>query len=210
MRARETRARFKSARHVACLVCLYMLSIPVRAQAAKDPIGINPDYASPTPETPAGAKVDSASLVENANQWNGRIIAFTGEAIGERMVRGEMAWIHLNDDPYMEKRIEEGTGLKGYNSGHAIWVPADLTRRIRHFGDYKHQGDIVEVKGTFHAACREHGGDMDIHAASLEVPRAGRAVAQEVDLLRAAVAGALLLAAGLLLWFRGLASRRRI
>ncbi len=34
------------------------------------------------------------------SDWDGRIVGFTGEAIGEAMRRGTMAWIHLNDDAY--------------------------------------------------------------------------------------------------------------
>jgi hypothetical protein len=41
------------------------------------------------------------------------------------------------------------------------------------YGDYRHQGDIVRISGVFHAACPEHGGDMDIHATDLSVVRAG-------------------------------------
>jgi hypothetical protein len=36
-------------------------------------------------------------------------------------------------------------------------------------GDYRHKGDMVEVMGVFNRACREHGGDLDIHAESIRV-----------------------------------------
>lgn len=112
--------------------------------------------------------------------WNGKTVTFHGEAIGEVMVRGDYAWIHLNDDAYMEKNVEEGATLAGYNSGMAIWVPAELTKQIDTYGDYKHEGTIVEITGVFNAACKEHGGDMDIHATSLRIIRPGHLVVDPI------------------------------
>jgi len=96
------------------------------------------------------------------------------------MVRGDMAWIHVNDDPYYLENVEEGAQLGGYNSGMAIWLPASETDAITYFGDYKHEGDIVEVEGVFNAACGEHGGDMDIHATTLTVIQPGHEVVDEI------------------------------
>ncbi len=182
----------------------------VRGQMLGHSIGINPEYASPTNETPPGVEVNSASLVENANVWNGRTVTFTGEAIGESMIREKMAWVHLNDDAYMQKNIEEGGKFEGYNSGHAIWMPADMAQRILTFGDYKHKGDIIKVTGTFNAACTEHGGDMDIHASSLQAVKPGRHVEHRPDNKRIVLAAGLFLLAGLLYACRRTAERRRI
>jgi hypothetical protein len=191
-------------------ILLSLLSGVAQSQAPGNRIGINPEYAFPTKDTPAGVEVKSASLVENANLWNGRMITFKGEAIGECMVRGKMAWIHLNDDAYMEKNIEEGAALGGYNSGHAVWVSAEMARKIRFFGDFKHDGDIVKVAGVFNAACREHGGDMDIHASSMEILRVGYPVPHIVNKHRALVAVLLFFFAGGFYGVRRIAERRRI
>ena len=169
---------------------------------------LNPDYAYPSQETPEKAEVNSASLVENANLWNGRVITFTGEAIGEAMVRGKMAWIHLNDDAYMWKNIEEGAKLGGYNSGHAVWVSNYLSEKIRYFGDFKHEGDVVKITGNFYAACPEHGGDMDIHATTLEIVKIGHPVHHPLNITRAIIAG-FLLAVALVLYRLRIVSKRR-
>jgi len=138
----------------------------------------------------------SGTLVNKPKLYNGKRVTFTGEAIGEVMVRGGYAWVHLNDDAYMERNVEEGAPLKGYNSGMAIWVPADLTKQIDTYGDYKHEGSIVRISGTFNAACKEHGGDMDIHADTLTVIRAGHPVSDPVPPWKAGVAVLLVAAAG--------------
>jgi hypothetical protein len=152
----------------------------------------------------------SVQLVENSSQWNGRRILFIGEAIGERQVRVSGAWIHLNDDAYMWKNIEEGAKLGGFNSGQAIWVSAGLAFHIRFFGDYKTEGDIVEVTGIFNATCPEHGGDMDIHATELRIVREGHRVAHIPNSKRLTFGCILLLLSTLLYFLRLIARRRRI
>jgi len=127
-------------------------------------------------DNPEGSpnKPTSAELVDAPKAWDDKTVTFTGEAIGEAMVRGDKAWIHLNDDAYYIKNVEEGAHLGGYNSGMAVWIDASLAKEIKVFGDYKHEGGVAKVSGVFNAACAEHGGDMDIHATSLEIVAAGR------------------------------------
>ena len=160
----------------------------------------------------------SAELVEHPKDWDGKTIIFRGEAIAERMVRGDYAWIHLNDDGYYLKNVEEGSGLHGYNSGMPVWLPAELTDEIATYGDYKHEGEVVEVRGTFNAACAIHGGDMDIHATELERVIPGRHAIDAVKPWKIAVALLLALLAAVLWWAdrastasleRGLVTRKR-
>jgi hypothetical protein len=124
-------------------------------------------------------RLSSGDLVERMEDYDGMTVSFQGEAVGEAMVRGDHAWIHLNDDAYFAKNVEEGAPLGGQNSRMPVWVSADLARTIRTFGDYKHEGDIVRVTGVFRAACPDHGGDTDIHAETLEIVQGGRAVVDE-------------------------------
>ncbi len=168
------------------------------------------DFALPPATGTGPTVVRSADLVENAREWNEHSVSFTGEAIGEKMIRGGMAWIHLNDDAYMWRNIEEGAVLGGYSSGHAVWLPADDARKIAVFGDYKHEGDVVRAIGTFHAACPEHGGDMDIHAGVLEVIQPGHAVDNPLNRPRLILALALMLLSGGLFIVRRIARRKRI
>jgi hypothetical protein len=154
--------------------------------------------------------VSSGTLVEQAKSWDGRTVSFMGEAVGEAMRRGDMCWVHLNDDAYMWKNIEEGTKLGGYNSGQAIWILNNLAAKIRFFGDYLYEGDVVKVTGVFHAACREHGGDMDIHALRLEIIRIGHSVAHRINHRRLLQGVFMLFLTGLLSWVRTFARRKRI
>ncbi len=184
----------------ALLLCLLVAP----ASVALDP-GMNPASAAPGPGTLTGITVTSAALIDNAPSWDGRSISFAGEAVGEAMLRGDHAWLHLNDDPYQVRTPEAVRPLAGFNSGQAIWVPQELVRRVRLFGGYRTAGDVVRVSGEFHAACREHGGDMDVHATNLEVVAEGRAVTRRLNLLRLGIGLGLLAFAGALwqLRFRG-------
>jgi hypothetical protein len=200
--------RFRVILTIAVIVFFLTISGLALGQATAPKIPLNPDFAFPGKDTLQGVEVNSASLMENANAWNGRVVAFKGEAIGEAMAREKMAWIHLNDDAYMWKNIEEGAKLDGYNSGHAIWISADLVTNIRFFGDFKHQGDVVKIVGTFNAVCPQHGGDMDIHASTLEIVRVGHPVLHVINPSRTIFAGGLLAVAFALYRVRTIIRRR--
>jgi hypothetical protein len=112
------------------------------------------------------AQVSSSSdLLNNAQQYDNKTITYKGEVIGDVMIRGDHAWIHVND----------GTVAIG------IWAPGAMTDEIRYVGDYRQKGDIVEVTGTFHRVCTEHGGDLDIHASEIKKVAPGNTVIRQVS-----------------------------
>ena len=94
----------------------------------------------------------SLELINNAKQHDGKIITYKGEVIGDVMIRKEYVWLNVND------------GIIAIG----IWAPKTMIQDIRYAGDYHKKGDIVEVFGTFHRSCLEHGGDLDIHASEIK------------------------------------------
>jgi hypothetical protein len=192
MSIRRRLVRLGSAGVLACvLVCAQIVS----PAFALEPIPPN----DPT----SGELIERQNVTGDVTKglyWNGKTVTFHGEAIGERMVRGDHAWIHLNDDAYMERNVEEGQPLGGLNSGMAVWLPAGLTDGIDTYGDYMHEGSIVEVTGVFNGACKEHGGDLDIHATELRVLRPGHVVVDPIYPWKVGLAVALTLCAALLWW----------
>jgi len=109
--------------------------------------------------------VSSRQLIDNANQYNGKEIIYSGEVIGDVMARGNFAWINVSDA----------------NNAIGVWVAKDLAREISYTGSYKQKGDIVEIKGKFNRACVMHGGDLDIHAESLQIVKKGANVDEVVS-----------------------------
>jgi len=109
--------------------------------------------------------LSSSELINNAKNYDGKLITYSGEAIGNIMVRGNFAWVNLSD----------GENALG------VWMEAALTKEIKFTGDYKTRGDNLEIVGVFHRACLEHGGDLDIHANSLRKISSGRVIKEKLN-----------------------------
>jgi len=113
-------------------------------------------------------------LISNMKEYDGKEVTIEGEVVGDIMIRGQSAWITVNDDPYSRISLEEGGSFKGLsNIGIGVWAQKEQVDDIKVLGGYKNKGDIVIVRGVFHRACHEHGGDTDIHAISIEVRKQG-------------------------------------
>lgn len=109
--------------------------------------------------------VTSTALTRRADAYDQAIIVYEGEVVGDIMKAGQYAWLNLVDD----------------SAGIGAWMPFEWAARIKFVGRYGVQGDIVRVRGRFHRACAEHGGDLDIHAADIQVIARGRLVPQRVE-----------------------------
>jgi hypothetical protein len=136
--------------------------------------------------------VSSSELIDKAKEYDGKTVVYQGEVIGEVMVRGENAWINLND----------GKNALG------VWAKKDLTREIANAGSYKTIGDLIEVEGVFHRSCLEHGGDLDIHGSSLREIKGGYRVRQKLSWRRQKIAyslGAILI----IIWISSILAKSR-
>ena len=94
----------------------------------------------------------SSDLINNAKQYDGKTISYKGEVIGEVMIRGDHAWLHVNDE-----YVAIG-----------VWVRKADLKDIIYLGCYRAKGDIIEVSGIFNRSCPEHGGDLDIHVQEIK------------------------------------------
>ena len=109
--------------------------------------------------------VSSVRLLKNAENFDGKLIQYQGEVVGDVMRRGEFAWVSLSDD----------------HGVISVWTRNELTNKIRWTGDYKTKGDILLVEGEFHRFCIEHGGDTDLHARKLQVVKSGETTQHPVN-----------------------------
>lgn len=100
---------------------------------------------------------DFGALVDNAAKYDKKVITVQGEAIGEPMKRENYTWINIGD----------GSNAIG------IWMKNEDAEMVKTFGNDKFKGDMLRVTGTFSRACSEHGGDLDIHAASVKIQSKG-------------------------------------
>lgn len=106
-----------------------------------------------------------SELIENAKVLEGSEVIIAAEMIGEVMKRREYAWINGLD----------GTGAMG------LWIPAELASEVKILGNGKFKGDTFRIRGIFHRACLEHGGDMDIHVSAMELTVPGHASEQPIS-----------------------------
>ena len=95
--------------------------------------------------------ISSAELINNARRYDGKVVNYRGEVIGDIMMRGQYAWVNIND----------GQNAIG------VWAAKALIKNIVYKGSYGFKGDVVEITGIFNRSCPEHGGDLDIHAQSI-------------------------------------------
>jgi hypothetical protein len=110
-------------------------------------------------------QISSTELINNAKEYDGKSVVYVGEAVGDVMVRGDFAWVNINDG-------ENAIG---------VWLNKELAGEIQFTGSYHAKGDRLEITGVFQRNCIQHGGDMDIHAQSIRKISPGRFVGEELD-----------------------------
>ncbi|MEA4887931.1 MAG: hypothetical protein VB070_00485 [Clostridiaceae bacterium] len=116
--------------------------------------------------------LDGASLIEQAKALNGQDVSCQGEVIGDIMPRQDHYWINV---------LNNGTAV-------GIWITAEQRSLIGLAGRYGIQGDEVKIIGRFNRACSEHGGDLDIHAHSIEIVSKGYYIPQKLNITRLIIA----------------------
>ncbi len=126
--------------------------------------------------------VSISDLVEKAKQYDGQTITIKAEAIGEVLERGDHAWINVNDK----------------SNAIGVFVPIAEAKKIVFFGDYAHTGDTLIITGIMHNACVEHGGELDIHAQSITIVKAGSPTERPVEFVKILTFGGLAILAAML------------
>jgi len=115
--------------------------------------------------TNAYCRVSSKDLTSKAISYDNSTIEFQGEVVGDIMLRGDFGWINV---------LESKTAI-------GVWVNKTDIEKIKSTGDYFHKGDIIIITGIFHRSCQIHGGDMDIHANSIEIVKPGKKIDHPID-----------------------------
>lgn len=110
-------------------------------------------------------------LIEHAMDLDGQTVTITAEAIGEKMDRTDGTWVNVND-------VSNAIG---------IWMDTTEAEKITSYGSYKAKGDMLEITGVFNRACKEHGGESDIHYTSMKVITKGYAVKEDIPFMKVAI-----------------------
>ncbi len=116
--------------------------------------------------TQAVTDVTPAELTSLMQDLDGATVRFSGEVVSEALHSdGEGVWLNI---------LSDGTAI-------GVHMPAEMAETVTIFGDYRHNGDVVEVVGVYNEACDEHGGDLDVHATELRVIEPGSTREHSVD-----------------------------
>jgi hypothetical protein len=113
-------------------------------------------------------KVKIKGLYENSEFYNGKSIVIEGEAIGEKMGKGDEIWVNIKDE---FENFAIGVVMSKIDS-----------EKIENFGRYRIKGDIVRVEGIYNVNCIKHPGERDIHAIKVEVIKKGERYNEELSL----------------------------
>lgn len=146
------------------LICWFLFPWLAIGSAEVSPLGkpapslgeLLPSLGEPVPPR-EGVVLTPTDLASAPGRYDGKQVAVQGEAIGSVMRRGDHVWLNVGD----------GISAVG------VWAPASLRQDIRFTGGYASRGDTLLVRGTFHAACSQHGGDADLHAFAWRVVEKG-------------------------------------
>jgi len=76
--------------------------------------------------------ISSSELIKEAKQYDGKNVVYRGEVVGDIMIRGEFAWLNIND----------GSNAIG------IWINKGQVKDIFYTGSYQN-------KGRFGRDCRK-------------------------------------------------------
>lgn len=136
---------------------------------------------------PAAAwAIDSGTLIDKSDLFDGRMVTYRGEVVGDVMVRSDGIWLNINDDPY--SRQGERFHLAGYNRGQSVLAPKTAAKTVKYAGNYVQRGDTVEVTGIFHKAASKYGGEMMIEAKSVTLVKRGFPLVHIISRRRAVLA----------------------
>lgn len=176
-----------------------------------------PDFGDP--DEPEGelvpgvvaVEVSSTDLLNCPDAYDGRLVRYTGEAVGELLRRRTHAWVQLNDDVYSTPggTLPQRDDYAGANSGIGARLPRDAAEEITTVGGPHRHGDTVTVEGRFHRSMPATADAMAIEAEQVERVATGEPVRDPLLSDRRLVALALAVLAAVMVAGERMVARRR-
>jgi hypothetical protein len=157
---------------------------------------------APPARTPVA--VTSAAVLDCPEVFDGRLVRYRGEVVGQALGRGSRVWLQVNDDDYAGDLgpLPGHAGYVGLNGGLGVRVPRAEAATITWRGGPGVRGDLVEVHGRFRRVDPASGEMAVIDGAALTVLEPGGPLPRSPQRDRQVVAYVLVVAAAGLLWLR--------
>lgn len=110
--------------------------------------------ATPATATAPPLTLSTREIVSLPPSEGGLDVTMEGEAI--------LAALRSDDGHVFVNLLQDDTAV-------GVWMPREQADRIDGFGRYGRSGTFLRVEGVVNVACAQHGGDLDVHAARVEV-----------------------------------------
>lgn len=179
---------------------------PTDTSVAADLVGLDAltceelesEQADVVPDAPDGEPVGraaSGAVLSCPFAFDGLLVTYVGEVVGDVLARDGGSWVLVNDDAYAleDGPLTAGGTPRGTNSGLTVWLPASVQQLADEPGRADVRGDVLEITGRVTRADPADGGGLTIRAE--EVTVVAEAIAIEEPVHWRQVIAALVLAA---------------
>lgn len=149
---------------------------------------------------PAAAQevVPVSTLLSLPDEYDQRVVTVRGELVGDYGTRGDVTWLQLNDDAYVETPLARNGRLGGTNTGIGVRLSGPVPATFGAPGGFGTRGPIVEVVGVFRDLDPQLGGLTFIEAVEMNLVSPAEPLPEAGLDLPALIGGAVLALAGLL------------
>lgn len=150
-------------------------------------------------------RVSSAAVNACPDVFDGLVVDYIGEVVGDVLARPDGAWVLVNDDDYA---LETGplsghTQFRGANSGLAVWLPVGQADLVDEPGDATRRGDVIRVSAIVNRTDPLDGGGLTLRALDTEVLVEAQYLETPVNRVQAGLAVLFtLVAAAVVVWDR--------
>lgn len=122
-------------------------------------------------DLPVPGRAFSGEVLACPAAFDGRLVTYAGEVVGDVLRRDGGSWVLANDDAYglVSGPLGASGEPSGTNSGLSVWLPAPQDELVRTAGRADVRGDVILVTGRVFRADPDDGGGLTIRATDVEV-----------------------------------------
>lgn len=134
------------------------------------------------PVLPAAGQetVAVSTLLAQPDEYDQQVVTIRGEIVGDYGNRGNVVWVQVNDDAYVDQPLSSTGRLAGTNTGISVRLTGGVPDTFGAPGAHAVRGPVVEVTGIFRDLDPSIGGltfveatDVLLVAPSQSLPRPG-------------------------------------